>query len=209
MPSAAILAGGRARRFDGRDKCLLTVDGRTMLDHLIGVASRVADDVLLIGRAPDAAADGARARLLRTPGHRHVRTAPDHEPPLGPLGGLDAALRAARFFPVLLLACDMPFLTAAFLAYLASLAGDADAVVPRTERGYHPLCAVYSAACAGAAAGQLASGDAAMKSFLAGIRVREVGPDEIGRFGTPDRLLANVNTPAEFEDLAALSGHKL
>jgi molybdopterin-guanine dinucleotide biosynthesis protein A len=185
------------------------VAGRTMLDRLIAAASQVADDVLLIGSAPDAAADRARARLLRTPGNRHVRTVADHDPPAGPLGGLEAALRAARFFPVLLLACDMPFVTAAVLAYLASLAREADAVVPRTEHGYHPLCAVYSAACRRPAAERLASGDVAMKSFLAGIRVREVCADEIGRFGAPDQLLANVNTPADFEELAALSGHKL
>ena len=33
------------------------------------------------------------------------------------------------------------------LAHLIRRRGGADAVVPRTERGYHPLCAVYDAAC--------------------------------------------------------------
>ena len=43
----------------------------------------------------------------------------------------------------------MPYVTAPFAAYLLTLAGDADVVVPRTERGYHPLCAVYTRACLG------------------------------------------------------------
>jgi hypothetical protein len=39
--------------------------------------------------------------------------------------------------------------------------------------------------------------------------VSEVGPDELARFGASDRLLANVNTPAEYASLEALQGHKL
>ena len=33
--------------------------------------------------------------------------------------------------------------------------------------------------------------------------------EEMSRFGTPSRLLANVNTPAEYASLEALQGHKL
>ena len=52
MHSAAILAGGRASRFDGRDKGALVVDGRTIRDRQLAVLSRVADDVLTVG-GPD------------------------------------------------------------------------------------------------------------------------------------------------------------
>jgi len=38
--------------------------------------------------------------------------------------------------------------------------------------------------------------------------VREVTADDLGRFGNCDRLLANVNTPAEYASLEALQGHK-
>jgi molybdopterin-guanine dinucleotide biosynthesis protein A len=41
------------------------------------------------------------------------------------------------------------------------------------------------------------------------LRTRIVPVDEIRKFGDPDRLLANVNTPADYADLEALQGHKL
>jgi hypothetical protein len=41
------------------------------------------------------------------------------------------------------------------------------------------------------------------------MEVRDVPPEEMRRFGDPDRLLANVNTPADYAGLEALQGHKL
>jgi molybdopterin-guanine dinucleotide biosynthesis protein A len=39
MPSAAIAAGGQARRFGGRDKSGLLVEGRSILDRQLGTLS--------------------------------------------------------------------------------------------------------------------------------------------------------------------------
>jgi molybdopterin-guanine dinucleotide biosynthesis protein A len=193
--SAAILAGGLATRFGGRDKGALVVDGQTMLDRQLAMLSTITDDVLIVGG--------------RTPAPTPGRAIADIVPGCGPLGGLHAALTAARGSAVLLVACDMPFVSSAFAAHLVSLAADADIVVPRTERGYHPLCAVYTRACLDAAAARLAAGRLRMRELVDNVRTRTVRIDDIRRFGDPDRLLANVNTPADFAGLEALQGHKL
>ena len=80
--------------------------------------------------------------------------------------------------------------------------------MPRTERGYHPLCAVYTRACLPAVERRLAERRLKMLDLLHDLRVRVVTADELGRFGDRDRLLANVNTPAEYAGLEALQGHK-
>jgi len=98
--------------------------------------------------------------------------------------------------------------TAAFGEYLLSLAGDVDVVVPWTERGYHPLCAVYAHACLEPAAARLAERRLALRELVAAMRTRVVTEEEMSRFGAPSRLLANVNTPAEYARLEALQGHK-
>jgi molybdopterin-guanine dinucleotide biosynthesis protein A len=123
------------------------------------------------------------------------------------MGGLDAALEAANGEPVIILACDMPFVTAALFEHLLQLAPGNDAVVPRTERGYHPLCAVYSRACHPVVARCLADGRLALRELLKEVRVRPVGEDELERLGDWHRLLANINTPAEYEELEALQPH--
>jgi molybdopterin-guanine dinucleotide biosynthesis protein A len=108
--------------------------------------------------------------------------------------------------------------SAPFLAYLASLAGkpaehseayEFVAVVPQTERGYHPLCAAYTRTAIEPIERRLAAGRLKMTDLLAEIRLRVVTAHDIGRFGDPHQLLANVNTPAEHESLEALHNHEL
>lgn len=197
MPTAAILAGGRASRFGGRDKSALLVGGRSILDRQMTELAKIADDILVVG-APS---------CLRSEGS--VRLVTDRLPDCGPMGGLDAALAAARHDALVVVACDMPFVTAPFLRHLLALTREAEAVVPRTERGYHPLCAAYTRACQAAVARCLAEGRLKMSELLRDLRVREVSTAEIEPFGDRDRLLANVNTPDEFEALEALQGHEL
>lgn len=196
MPTAAILAGGRAARFGGRDKSALVIDGRSILERQIAELLRVTDDVLVVGEPPTMARSDARVRLV-----------PDRVSGCGPLGGLDAALAAARDEVVAIVACDMPFVTTAFLNHLLDLARDADAVVPRTERGYHPLCAAYTRACHPAVARRLADRRLKMTGLLEDVRVRELTAGEIDAFGDRHRLLANVNTPADYEEFEGRRGH--
>jgi len=214
MLSAAILAGGRAVRFGGRDKSALVVDGRTIFDRQMAELSKIAGEILLVG--------GTLPELSRPrPG---VTPVPDLMAGCGPLGGLHAALRAARSHVVVVVACDMPYVSAPFLAYLASLTGgpgdrtepaqrseacEFTAVVPQTERGYHPLCAAYTRTAIEPIERRLAAGHLKMTDLLADIRLRVVTAHDIGRFGDPHQLLANVNTPAEHDSLEALHNHEL
>ncbi len=204
MPSAAILAGGRATRFGGLDKGAVIVQGRSILDRQLTALTQVTDDILYVGAKPPAEY------------RRFLREVPDRLPGLGPLGGLDAALAAARDDTVLVVAGDMPFLTAAFLEYLARMAGGAgnpgrpgeiDAAVPRTTRGTHPLAAAYRRACQPRVRARLAAGQLAMRGLLEELQVLEIGHDAIARFGDPERLLANVNTPADLDQVQSLAGH--
>jgi molybdopterin-guanine dinucleotide biosynthesis protein A len=206
MASAAILMGGRARRFGGRDKSALVVDGRTILERQLAALAPLADDVMLVG-APGARPADAETALDDSDVYS-VRVIGDRVPDCGPLGGLDAALAAARHEVLILLACDMPFVTTAFLAHLVGSAAAADAVVPRTERGYHPLCAAYTSGCREAVSRRLACRELEMTQLLRDVRTREVGRGEIERFGSSERLLANVNTPGEFDGLEALLNHE-
>src|SRR5882762_1110797 len=102
MLTAAILAGGQATRFGGRDKSALVVEGRSILGRQLGELSMLTDDVMIVGGSQDGARalpnDGAR--VLPNDGARafqaSVRTIHDIVPGCGPLGGLHAALTAAR-----------------------------------------------------------------------------------------------------------------
>lgn len=194
MMTAAILAGGRATRFGGLAKGSLLVDGLTIFDRQVAELSRIADEILVVGDATP------------RPGIRGVA---DRVPDCGPLGGVHTALTESRGDATLVIACDMPYVTAELLAHLASLHLEGDVVVPRTDRGYHPLCAVYTRACLDPIERRLATGRWKMTGLLTDVRVRVVTREEMGAFGDPDRLLANVNTPADYSHLEALHNQEL
>ncbi|MCR5870906.1 MULTISPECIES: molybdenum cofactor guanylyltransferase [unclassified Sphingomonas] len=116
MILGAILAGGQASRF-GSDKAMAVLDGRTLIDHVALALSREVDGAIVCGRA--------YSGLINVPDRPHSS--------LGPLGGINAALRYAAdngFAKVLTAPCDTPriskdLLTALLAApapvYLSSL----------------------------------------------------------------------------------------
>jgi molybdenum cofactor guanylyltransferase len=196
--SGAILSGGRAQRFDGRDKGQLRVGGITILERQVQALRTCVERIVLVGQATRPDGPGVAAQLP---------VVSDRTPGCGPLGGLDAALAAGGGGSVLLLACDMPFVTGPFLSFLIGELGDADAVVPRTEHGYHPLCAVFATSCAAPVRRRLDERRLRVRDLVDELRVRVVDTAEIERFGEPTRLLANVNTQADLDALESLQNH--
>lgn len=198
-PSAAILNGGRARRFDGADKGSLLVDGRTILDRQIEMLAAVPGlgDILLVG------GDSSR------PPARNIADRIDGG---GPLGGIHAALATIAEHDgdrAFVLACDMPYVTADLVCHLLELSRHADAVVPATETGYHPLCAVYTLACLNPIAQRLREGRLRVQDVLGDVNTTVVRADELERFGPRHRLLRNVNTPGDYAALQISHGHQL
>lgn len=186
MATAAILAGGRARRFGGRPKALLPVGGLRIIDRLLAALRPVAAEVVIIAREDEP------YRALGLPIHHDVL------PGTGPLGGIYTALAATTAPRTLIVAADMPFLNARFLERLLDAGRDVDIALPRTEDGYQPLCASYASACAPVIRRRLDENRLAVHGLLSAARVREIGPAEMARLDPTGKLCFNVNTPADY-----------
>ena len=186
--SAAILAGGRARRLGGADKASLAVGGARIIDRQLAALSSVADDIRIVSNDP------ARYTALG------IRVIPDVISGAGPLGGIYSALLDAAHERVLVIACDLPFVTAPLLARLAdeSRSTGADAVVPRSARGLEPLCAVYMTRCAAAARTRIDEGRLQAAGLLDVVNTRILEPDALAPFDE-GALFENVNTPHDHE----------
>ena len=177
--AVAILAGGRARRLGGINKATLRVGALAIIDRQLPVLRALAAEVFVVGR--DDPAWTARG----------LRVVADEVADAGPLGGIYTAIRQSPCERTLVVACDLPFLSAAFLQRLAAVR-DADLVIPRSARGYEPLCAIYSRACETGIHGRLARGEYEASRLPAGIRVAEIAVDD-------DLSVVNVNTPHDYE----------
>jgi molybdenum cofactor guanylyltransferase len=191
MWTAAILAGGQARRLGGLDKSALAVgtsDPRSILERQLAVLRGLTPHIMIVAR------EDAPPRDVPVPVvHDRVKGA-------GALGGIYTALMDAPTGQVVVIACDMPFVTAPFLAHLASLGADpaAEAVVPRDAQGRHPLCASYRRSAAAAVKLRIDAGRLRVLEALDDLTVRDVGPDELAPFDPDGRLLLNVNTPEDY-----------
>lgn len=116
----------------GTDKATFRVEGIEMANRVVAAAEEAgADEVLIIGGTH------ARAKTLKGTWKK------DAFPGEGPLGGVITALKAATNDTVVVLSCDMPFITSAVIASLVRGMADAQATVGRTDR-LNWLCAAWS-----------------------------------------------------------------
>ena len=189
--AAAILTGGRGRRMGGVRKSGLEVGGASILERQLPVLRAVATHLFVVGASAELDSAGLDVVSDLMPGH-------------GALGGIYTAIMSSPCERTLVVACDLPFLDARLLEYMAGL--DADLVIPRTGRGYEPLCAVYGRACAPAIRERLERGALAASVLPEGVRIVEVGPEALEPYDPDGLLFLNVNTPHDYARARELSG---
>jgi molybdenum cofactor guanylyltransferase len=182
--AAAILTGGRAARLGGIRKATLRVGGRRIIDRQLDVLRRVADPVFAVSS-------------VTAPPEADLETIRDRYPDHGALGGIYTAIAASPHDRTLVVACDLPFLSAPFLEYMSSL--EADLVIPRTARGYEPLCAVYSRTCLESIRTRLERRALEASVLPEGVRIVEIGPEALATYDPEGLLFVNVNTPHDYE----------
>lgn len=107
----------------------------------------------------------------------------------------------------LILACDMPFLDPAVLAWFVRAAsrtngkGDADLVILKHQDGVEPLHAVYRKSCLPVIQATIESGERCAFAFYDQIQVRYVYPAEIAPLDPDFLSFRNVNTPGEWRQV--------
>ena len=190
--TAAILAGGRGRRLGGVDKSAIAIGAGSILDRQVGLLRALTPHILIVDR------DRSRVRIP------DVDVIVDCIAGAGALGGLYTALDAAPTEQVLVIACDMPFLTAPFLEHVVARGASVEAAVPRDVHGRHPLCASYRRESAARLLARITRGELRVLEAIADLDVHEIGPDELAAFDPEGRLLLNVNTPDDYRMAADL-----
>ncbi len=191
-----VLAGGESSRML-RDKALLEIDGVPMLLRTARLVQSVSASLAVIGASE--AYHSLGLPLLA-----------DDWPGAGPLGGIATALRASTLPWNLVVACDLPNLTSAWLAYLIerALSSRADAVLPMNIRGAEPLCAMYHKRCEPRIRAALVRGTRKVTEGLAGLNVEAIERAEWKVFDSDGVLFKNMNSPADYEEAKARLGKR-
>ncbi len=219
--SALILAGGASRRI-GEPKPFLEIGGRPLLERLLAATESLGDVVLAVddparfvaalGRVGWEPAPGAAPAEFRR-GARKALIVADPEPGQGPLAGLASGLAAIETGYCWVVSCDLPFVTGELGTWLldrlelamhrrgvaGSEARAVDAVIPRIDGRWQPLCAAYRRSAGRAAADLVERGIRSVHALLDAIAVEAVSRRELESVGDPDRLLFNLNTRKDLE----------
>jgi molybdenum cofactor guanylyltransferase len=185
--SAALLAGGLSTRM-GRDKAGVLVEGVPLWEHQCAKL-----------RALEPAEFFISGRIAGPYARAGVEIVPDAKPGLGPLAGLAAILRRATSPLVLVLAVDLPVVSVGFLEMLIAQARATSlGLVPRSERWFEPLAAVYPRAALPLVAQLLGEEDRSLQRLARGlieaglVNALPLDTDQIAQF-------RNVNTPLDLQ----------
>ncbi|MBX7209760.1 MAG: molybdenum cofactor guanylyltransferase [Verrucomicrobiaceae bacterium] len=195
---AALLAGGRSTRM-GRDKALLECGGRPLWIVQAAKLAALGPRRLLIASRTEQRLDLESVREV-SPGETvFVADPPGDED--GPLGAITRCLRLVSG-PLLVLAVDMPAMTAGFMRErLLSRVSEGRSRVFRGPHGFEALAAVYGRSALPFFEAALAGRHLALQPVLG--QITDAGLCEVEPFHDADEaLFANVNTPEEAVRLA-------
>ena len=172
-----VLTGGTSTRM-GADKATIAFEGMTLAARVARALAPIARPVLAVGHE---AGSGLEAI---------------EDPSQGPLvalvAGADALAARDATSAVLLVACDLPFVTSRALTEVAAALGDADAAVPVVGDREQPLAACYSPRAHDVARALVEGGERSMRALLEQLDVARVAIADASD-------LIDVDTPGELE----------
>lgn len=191
--TGAVLAGGASQRM-GRDKALLLFRGTPLWRHQVALLRAAGAHPVGVGRRPDQAPlDGSEGVPLWF----------DAVADIGPLAGLQAALRACETDHLAVGATDMPYMTADWFTRLyASCRPDVGAIAQHPEGRFEPLAAIYPRVVLSVVEEAIRDSQHSLQALVR--RLHQQGALVIVPLAEKDRSqFANWNTPADCEEPTA------
>jgi len=186
--TGVILAGGKNSRFSGKNKALVSIGGKRILDRIYEVFTVLFDKIILVTNDP----------LQYMEWNFDIVT--DIFPIRSSLTGLHTGLFYITTPYAFFVACDIPFIKKELIEILLEhVEPGIDIVIPETSKGVEPLCSVYSKRCFKPIEEQLEKKSLKIQRVFQKVRVKKISED-ILRTIDPDLVsFSNINTP---DDLA-------
>jgi molybdopterin-guanine dinucleotide biosynthesis protein A len=182
----------------GRDKGLLDFSGVPLILHTARLLEPLVAEVTVVGSRARYASLGLRVIADADQAQVHKKR---EKIGMGPLAGIATALSATQLPWNLIVACDLPYLSAKWIDWLLSraLRSHGDVVIPRTEHGIEPLAAVYRRDCHASIAAALGRGVRKVSEAIEGLQADVVPASEWREAEPSELILKNMNAPGDYE----------
>jgi molybdopterin-guanine dinucleotide biosynthesis protein A len=188
----AINAGGASSRM-GRNKALVEIGGMPIIERVIAATHDLGQSAsVLITNQPD--------------DYRHLGLPmfTDVIPDKGALGGIYTALHHSKTEHVLVVACDMPFLSGPLLKHMAglldTLSPRPDVIVPRVDGYPQGLHAINSRGCMPIIRERLDADRLKVIGFYPSVTVHTLDEADYQVYDPHGLAFFNVNTPAQLDE---------
>lgn len=192
--TGVILAGGLNRRFGGRPKAFVEIEGMRLLDRIGAVFEGLFDEILVVANAP----------IDYLPWGFHIVT--DIYDVRSSLTGIHTGLFHASNPYAFFTACDTPFLCRPVVeAVLDGIREGIDVVMPQTELGFEPLCAAYSTRCLDTVARHLEQNKLKIHRVFRKYRIRTISEKTLRRVDPELLSFFNINTEEDLARAKAIS----
>ena len=166
----------------GRDKALIELDGKTLLQKAVDFCSTFCDEVLISSDSENHRVEG-------------VRTIPDQFKDCGPMGGIYSCLKESSNEWNFVLSVDAPFVEQEFVDFLISVTANFDAVIPFHGGKKEPLIAIYNKRALLQFEQKINAGDYKLHFLLQELNTRLV--DSSGWLSRFPDLFYNINYPSD------------
>ena len=180
-----ILAGGVSKRLGYKNKALLKIGDKSIIECVIDALSKVTESIILITNSP------------KEFEHLELPMFEDIFPGSGSLGGIYTGLKVSKTYYNLVVACDMPFILPHLLTFLINHRNHYDVVIPVTPDGHHPTCAIYSKNCIEPIESQIKTGNLRIYNFFPHVRVNRMNFDVLCPC-YDSNMFFNVNTSEDY-----------
>jgi len=194
--TGVILAGGQNSRFAGKNKALIRIDGKRILDRIFEIFSVLFDKIILVTNNP----------LQYMEWDFEIVT--DIFPIRSSLTGIHAGLFYITTPYAFFTACDVPFLKKELVETLLNgIEPNIDIVIPETSKGFEPLCSIYSKRCLKPIERQIEKKAFKIQQIIQTVRVKKIS-ENILRTVDPDLFsFSNINTPDDLDRAKQISTH--
>jgi len=187
-PAAIVLAGGSSIRM-GQPKALLNFGGISLIERIVHQLRPVTENIQIITNTPDLY------------GFLNLPMQADFIPNSGPLAGIFTGLAITREEPVIVTACDTPFVTTDYFSFLLDQwSEEIDCLVPEIEGFYEPLEGIYSHRAMPVIEQLLKNGSRKVESLFKSVPTKTLGKKDLRQFGDLRKFFWNVNKPEEYEE---------
>ncbi len=125
-----ILAGGKSSRM-GQDKAMMRIGDKTLIERVYDIINNFTSEIIISSNTDNY--DFLKCKII-----------PDIYKNIGPISGIHASLKNAKYDRNIIISCDTPFVSKYIIAELIKVSDNYDITISRNNEFIEPLIGIYS-----------------------------------------------------------------